>query len=248
MFSGPLFNAGRTLGTYRASIAQWEQVRLQYEQAVLIALREVSDALTALAKLTEAEAGQDTAVRALADAVDHATDRYRHRGWPATTRCSRPSSSSQSRADHARADSSRPPPHLCSPPQGTGGRLEPERRPVDSPAARDGQMRPLPGRRGLENTARSGSTRTRCRNGGAEARRGGRRDRGRTRGGAGASLQSFLASRREKSARARPACNRTNGLHLAAPLLCPGVDAPRPTSNLEKENVHAFREWSCQAQ
>src|SRR2546428_12997783 len=33
MFSGPLFNAGRTLGTYRASIAQWEQARLQYEQA-----------------------------------------------------------------------------------------------------------------------------------------------------------------------------------------------------------------------
>src|SRR6185295_6447586 len=77
MFSGPLFNAGRTLGTYRASIAQWEQTRLQYEQAVLTALREVSDALTALAKLTDAEAGQDTAVRALADAVDHATDRYR---------------------------------------------------------------------------------------------------------------------------------------------------------------------------
>jgi multidrug efflux system outer membrane protein len=77
MFSGPLFNAGRTLGTYRASVAQWEQARLQYEQAVLIALREVSDALTALAKLTDAEAGQDRAVRALADAVDHATDRYR---------------------------------------------------------------------------------------------------------------------------------------------------------------------------
>jgi multidrug efflux system outer membrane protein len=77
MFSGPLFNAGRTLGSYRASIAQWEQVRLLYEQAVLVALREVSDALTALAKLTDAEAGQDTAVRALADAVDHATDRYR---------------------------------------------------------------------------------------------------------------------------------------------------------------------------
>jgi outer membrane protein, multidrug efflux system len=77
MFSGPLFNAGRTLGTYRASIAQWEQTRLVYEQAVLIALREVSDALTALGKLSEAEAGQDTAVRALAEAVDHATDRYR---------------------------------------------------------------------------------------------------------------------------------------------------------------------------
>src|SRR5215813_15026375 len=40
IFSGPIFNAGRTLGTYRASIAQWEQARLQYEQAVLTALRE----------------------------------------------------------------------------------------------------------------------------------------------------------------------------------------------------------------
>ena len=77
MFSGPLFNAGRTLGTYRASIAQWEQARLQYEQAVLTALREVSNALTALGKLNEAEVGQDTAVRALADAVELATDRYR---------------------------------------------------------------------------------------------------------------------------------------------------------------------------
>ena len=77
MFSGPLFNAGRTLGSYRASIAQWEQARLQYEQAVLGALREVSDALTALGKLTDAETGQDTAVKALAEAVEHATDRYR---------------------------------------------------------------------------------------------------------------------------------------------------------------------------
>ena len=75
--SGPLLNAGRTLGGYRASIAQWEQVRLQYEQAVLTALREVSDTLTQLGKFSEAETGQDTAVRALAEAVDHATDRYR---------------------------------------------------------------------------------------------------------------------------------------------------------------------------
>jgi multidrug efflux system outer membrane protein len=76
-FSGPLFNAGRTLGFYRASIAQWEQARLQYEQAVLVALREVSDSLTALGRLSEAETGQDTAVKALAEAVGHATDRYR---------------------------------------------------------------------------------------------------------------------------------------------------------------------------
>ena len=77
LFSGPLFNAGRTTGQYRATIAQWEQVRLQYEQAVLTALREVSDALTALAKLNDAEAAQDTAVRALDEAVGHATARYR---------------------------------------------------------------------------------------------------------------------------------------------------------------------------
>jgi len=74
--SGPLFNAGRTLGTYRATIAQWEQAKLGYEQAVLTALREVSDALTALGKLSEAETGQDRSVRALGEAVQHATDRY----------------------------------------------------------------------------------------------------------------------------------------------------------------------------
>jgi len=77
LISGPIFNAGRTLGNYRATVAQWEQARLQYEQAVLIALREVSDTLTALGKLNEAEMGQSTAVTALGEAVGHATDRYR---------------------------------------------------------------------------------------------------------------------------------------------------------------------------
>ena len=77
VFSGPLFNVGRTLGFYRASIAQWEQARLEYEQAVLGALREVSDSLTALGKLNDAETGQTTAVTALEEAVDHATARYR---------------------------------------------------------------------------------------------------------------------------------------------------------------------------
>ncbi len=78
MLSGPLLNAGRTLGNYRASLAQWEQARLQYEQAVLTALREVSNALTALSKLSEAEAGQERSVKALEQAVGYATDRYRN--------------------------------------------------------------------------------------------------------------------------------------------------------------------------
>jgi len=77
LLSGPLLNAGRTLGTYRASVAQWDQARLQYEQSVLLALREVSDALTRLAGLSAAETSQDMAVKALAEAVDHAMDRYR---------------------------------------------------------------------------------------------------------------------------------------------------------------------------
>jgi outer membrane protein, multidrug efflux system len=77
MLSGPLLNAGRTLGNYRASVAQWEQARLQYEQAVLTALREVSDALAALGKLSDAETGQNRSVKALAEAVEHATDRYK---------------------------------------------------------------------------------------------------------------------------------------------------------------------------
>ena len=75
--SGPLLNAGRTLGNYRAVTSQSEQARLQYEQTVLLALREVSDALTALARLSVAETAQDMAVKALGEAVEHATDRYR---------------------------------------------------------------------------------------------------------------------------------------------------------------------------
>ena len=75
--SGPLLNAGRTLGTYRASVAQWDQTRLQFEQTVILALREVSDALTRLARLSSAETAQDMAVKALGEAVEHAMDRYR---------------------------------------------------------------------------------------------------------------------------------------------------------------------------
>ena len=78
MLSGPLLNAGRTLGNYRASEARWEQAKIQYEQAVLTALREVSDALTLLAKLAEAERGQERSVKALEQAVGYATDRYRN--------------------------------------------------------------------------------------------------------------------------------------------------------------------------
>jgi multidrug efflux system outer membrane protein len=89
MLSGPLLNAGRTLGNYRASVAQWEQARLQYEQAVLTALREVSDALAALGKLSDAETGQNRSVKAPAEAVEHARRIATARDWPTTSRCSK---------------------------------------------------------------------------------------------------------------------------------------------------------------
>jgi multidrug efflux system outer membrane protein len=77
MLSGPLLNAGRTLGNFRASVAQWEERTAQYEKAVITALQEVSDALTQIDKLAAAETAQEKAVKALAQAVEHATDRYR---------------------------------------------------------------------------------------------------------------------------------------------------------------------------
>ena len=75
--TGPIFQGGRILQNYRATLAERDQAVLQYQQAVITALREVSDSLTALAKLRDAEAGQDRSVKALQEAVALATDRYR---------------------------------------------------------------------------------------------------------------------------------------------------------------------------
>lgn len=75
--TGPIFQGGRILQNYRATLAERDQAVLQYQQAVLTALREVADSLTALAELRDAEAGQDRSVKALQEAVALATDRYR---------------------------------------------------------------------------------------------------------------------------------------------------------------------------
>jgi multidrug efflux system outer membrane protein len=75
--TGPIFQGGRILQNYRATLAARDQAVLQYQHAVITALREVADSLTALAKLRDAEAGQDRSVTALQAAVALATDRYR---------------------------------------------------------------------------------------------------------------------------------------------------------------------------
>jgi multidrug efflux system outer membrane protein len=75
--AGPIFQGGRILQNYRATLAEREQAVLQYQQAVITALREVADRLTALDELRAAEADQERSVKGLQDAVELATDRYR---------------------------------------------------------------------------------------------------------------------------------------------------------------------------
>ena len=74
--AGPIFQGGRILGNYRASIAAWEEVKFQNEKAVITAFQEVSTGLVALDKLAGAEMEQARSVRALDKAVQLATDRY----------------------------------------------------------------------------------------------------------------------------------------------------------------------------
>jgi multidrug efflux system outer membrane protein len=74
--TGPIFQGGRILENYRATLSERDQAVFQYQQVTLTALREVADSLTGLAKLREAEVGQDRSVKALQEAVALATARY----------------------------------------------------------------------------------------------------------------------------------------------------------------------------
>src|SRR5262249_40363522 len=54
--TGPLFQGGRLLGSYRATSAAWGEAVERYQQAVLQAFAEVSDALVAQEKLRDIRA------------------------------------------------------------------------------------------------------------------------------------------------------------------------------------------------
>ncbi len=74
--TGPILQGGRLSSNYRAAVAQWEQAKLRYEQSVLTALREVSNALSSKQKLAETEKDLARAVAALQESVRLATLRY----------------------------------------------------------------------------------------------------------------------------------------------------------------------------
>jgi multidrug efflux system outer membrane protein len=74
--AGRVFTFGRNLYTYRAQQAVVEAAVARYEQALLLALREVSDALVAREKLEGVRAEQERAVAALREALRIARIRY----------------------------------------------------------------------------------------------------------------------------------------------------------------------------
>ena len=74
--SGPLFQGGRLIESYRAQQAFWDQTIAQYRGTIVEAFREVADALVAEVRLAEQRAAQEAQVAALREAVRLSLDRY----------------------------------------------------------------------------------------------------------------------------------------------------------------------------
>jgi multidrug efflux system outer membrane protein len=74
--TGPLFQGGQLRAQYKAAKARFDEAKAAYQQSLLTAFREVSDALIAREKLAEAYVFNGQAVVALDSSVQLATDRY----------------------------------------------------------------------------------------------------------------------------------------------------------------------------
>jgi multidrug efflux system outer membrane protein len=73
----PIFTGGRLVNQTSAARARADQARLQYEQSVLVALREASDALAGVRTSRDQVAAQQTQAQALRRALQLAVLRYR---------------------------------------------------------------------------------------------------------------------------------------------------------------------------
>ncbi len=74
--TGPIFQGGALRAQYRAAKARFDEANAAYQQTVLTAFREVSDALIARQKLSEKYVFDVQAVTALTSSVQLATERY----------------------------------------------------------------------------------------------------------------------------------------------------------------------------
>jgi outer membrane protein, multidrug efflux system len=74
--TGPLFEGGRLVGQYRQAKAARDEARLRYQQTVLTALGDVSDALVLRERLGEIREQQAREVTALETAVKVSSERY----------------------------------------------------------------------------------------------------------------------------------------------------------------------------
>jgi multidrug efflux system outer membrane protein len=74
--TGPLFEGGRLVGQYRQSKAARNESEINYRQTVLIAFREVSDALVSREQLIDVRQHLAREVSALESAVKLSTERY----------------------------------------------------------------------------------------------------------------------------------------------------------------------------
>ena len=74
--AGPIYEGGALRARKRAAVALWEQTRNQYEQVVLGAFRDVSNALITREKLELMRAQEAIAVNAFQDAVTVSLQRY----------------------------------------------------------------------------------------------------------------------------------------------------------------------------
>jgi multidrug efflux system outer membrane protein len=74
--AGPIFQGGALRAQYRAAKAKFDEATAAYQQSVLTAFQEVSNALISRQKLAETLAYDDQAVTALTSSVQIATERY----------------------------------------------------------------------------------------------------------------------------------------------------------------------------